>query len=137
MHFKQFHFFKRNLQKGPKCYEKMHGLGIIQKVQQYLKLVRIFWRNCLEFFSSQVNGGMHCFTRELKRPHQRQGAFLRHLKCPNQNRYEVQSCSTKKVGSSNWCRFFDPMIFRPLSPPSGGFIQKNPHESKFHLTRVI
>ena len=57
MHFKQFHFFKRDLQKGPKCYEKMHGLGIIQKVQQYLKLVRIFWRNCLEFFSSQVNGG--------------------------------------------------------------------------------
>ena len=56
MHFKQFHFFKRDLQKGPKCYEKMHGLGIIQKVQQYLKLVRIFWRNCLEFFSSQVNG---------------------------------------------------------------------------------
>ena len=59
MHFKQFHFFKRDLQKGPKCYEKMHGLGIIQKVQQYLKLVRIFWRNCLEFFSSQVNGAGH------------------------------------------------------------------------------
>ena len=39
-----------DLQKGPKCYKKMHGLGIIQKVQQYLKLVRIFWRNCLEFF---------------------------------------------------------------------------------------
>ena len=56
MHFKQFHFFKRDLQKGPKCYEKMHGLGIIQKVQQYLKLVRIFWRNCLEFFSFQMNG---------------------------------------------------------------------------------
>ena len=56
MHFKQFHFFKRDLQKGPKCYEKMHGLGIIQKVQQYLKLVCIFWRNCLEFFPFQMNG---------------------------------------------------------------------------------
>ena len=59
MHFKQFHFFKRDLQKGPKCYEKMHGLGIIQKVQQYLKLVRIFWRNCLEFCSFQINGDIH------------------------------------------------------------------------------
>ena len=56
MHLKQFHFFKRDLQKGPKCYEKMHDLGIIQKVQQYLKLVCIFWRNCLEFFSFQMNG---------------------------------------------------------------------------------
>ena len=56
MHFTQFHFFKRDLQKGPKCYEKMHGLGIIQKVQQYLKWVRIFWRNCSEFFSFQMNG---------------------------------------------------------------------------------
>ena len=66
MHFKQFHFFKCDLQKGPKCYEKMHGLGIIQKVQQYLKLVRIFWRNCLEFFSSQVNGVLgYCFQYAL------------------------------------------------------------------------
>ena len=55
----------------------------------------------------------------------------------NQNRYEAQSCSTKKVGFLKWCRFFDPMIFRPWPPPSGGFIQKIPHESEFHLTRVI
>ena len=47
-----------DLKKGPKCYEKMHGLGIIQKVQQYLKLVCILWRNCLEFFSFQMNGGL-------------------------------------------------------------------------------
>ena len=64
---------------------------------------------------------LHRFTRELKRPNQRQGAFLRHLKCPNQNGSEAQSCSTKKVGFSKWCRFFDSMIFRPWPLPSGGF----------------
>ena len=43
----------------------------------------------------------------------------------------------KKLVFSKWCQFFDPMIFRPWPPPSGGFIQKIPRESEFHLTRVI
>ena len=46
MHFKQFHFFKRDLQKGQNSYKKMHDLGIIQNVQQYPKLLCISWRNC-------------------------------------------------------------------------------------------
>ena len=80
---------------------------------------------------------MQRFMRELKRPNQRQGAFLRHLKCTNHPGYEAQSCSTQKVGFSKWRPFFDLMYFR-LSPlPSGGFIQKIPNEQEFHLTRVI
>ena len=47
MHFKQFHFFKRDLQKGQNFYKKMHDLGITQNVQQYPKLLRISWRNYL------------------------------------------------------------------------------------------
>ena len=46
----------------------MHGLGIIQKVQQYLKLVRIFWRNCLEFFSFQMNGERDSRRRDPRPP---------------------------------------------------------------------
>ena len=77
------------------------------------------------------------FTRELKRPNQRQGAFLRHLKCTNHPGYEAQSCSTQKVGFSKWRPFFDSMRFR-LSPlPSGGFIQKILNKQEFHLTMVI
>ena len=76
------------------------------------------------------------FTRELKRPNQRQGAFLRHLKCRNHPGTKVQSFSTQKVGFSKWCLFFDSMHFRPWPLPSGGFIQKNPCGQGFHLTRV-
>ena len=99
--------------------------------------------SCLWFghFSSRVKRCtrvcLQRFTRELKRPNQRQGAFLRHLKCTNHPGYEAQSCSTQKVGFSKWRPFFDSMRFR-LSPlPSGGFIQKILNEQKFHLTRVI
>ena len=62
--------------------------------------------------------------RELKRPNQRQGAFLRHLKCTNHPGYEAQSCSTQKVGFSKWRLFFDSMRFRPWPLPSGGFLKK-------------
>ena len=66
---------------------------------------------CLWFrhFSSNVKRCRHArvqrFTSELKRPNQRQGVFLRHLKCTNHPGYEVQSCSTQKVGFSK-CVFF-------------------------------
>ena len=50
--------------------------------------------------------------------------------------YEVQSCSTQKVGFSKWHPFFDSMHFRPWPLPSGGFIQKIPNGQGFHLTRV-
>ena len=43
----------------------------------------------------------------------------------------------KKLVFQSGVGFFDSMIFRPWPPPSGGFIQKIPHESEFHLTRVI
>ena len=76
------------------------------------------------------------FTSELKRPNQRQGAFLRHLKSTNHPWYEVQSCSTQKVGFLKWRPFFDLMNFRPWPLPSGGFIQKIPCGQGFHLTRV-
>ena len=46
--------------KRSKVLQKMHGLGITQNGQQYLKLVSIFWRNCLEFFSFQMNGVYGC-----------------------------------------------------------------------------
>ena len=97
---------------------------------------------CLWFgrFSSDVKRCRHtrvqCFMSELKRPNQRQGAFLRHLKCTNHPGYEAQSCSTQKVGFSKWRPFFDSMHFRPWPLPSGGFIQKIPNPSGFHLTRV-
>ena len=65
-----------------------------------------------------------------------QGAFLRHLKCTNHPGYEVQSCSIQKVGFLKWRPFFDLMHFRPWALPSGGFIQKIPNPSGFHLTRV-
>ena len=42
-----FIFFKPDLQKGQNFYKEMHDLGIIQNVQQYPKLLRISWRNCL------------------------------------------------------------------------------------------
>ena len=76
------------------------------------------------------------FTRELKPLKQRQGAFLRHLKCTNHPGYEAQSCSTQKVGFSKWRLSFDSMHFTPGTLPSGGFIQKIPHGQGFHLTRV-
>ena len=86
-------------------------------------------------FGSGISGGPHfssrmkccirvClqrFKRELKPPNQRKGAFLRHLRRRNHPEYEAQSCSTKKVGFSKWCRFFDRMIFRQWPLPSGGF----------------
>ena len=31
-------------------------ISILELAQQYLELVHIFWRNCLEFFSFQMNG---------------------------------------------------------------------------------
>ena len=65
------------------------------------------------------------FTRELKCPSQRQGAFLEHLKRTNHPRDEAQSCSTQKVGFSKWGPYFDLMHFRPWPLPSGGFL-KNP-----------
>ena len=98
---------------------------------------------CLWFgrFSSRVKCCRHAcmqrFTRELKCPNQRQGPFLGHLKCTNQPRTKAQSCSTQKVGFLKWCLFFDSMHFRPWPLPSGGFIQKIPNPSGFHLTRVI
>ena len=70
---------------------------------------------CLWFglFSSRekrcTHACLHRFTRELKRPNQRQGAFLRHLKCTNHPGYEAQSCSTQKVDFQSsvlflfWC----------------------------------
>ena len=79
---------------------------------------------------------LHRFTRELKRLNQRQGASLRDLKCTNHPEYEMQSCSTKKVGFSKWCLFFDSMHFRPWHLPFGGFIQKISSEQGFHLTGV-
>ena len=79
------------------------------------------WFRC---FSSRMKHYRHtcktCFMQELKRPNQRQRPFLRHWKCPNQNRYEAQSCSTKKVGFSKWQLFFDSMHFRTCPLPSGG-----------------
>ena len=84
-----------------------------------------------------THASLHRLTQELKRPNQRQRAFLRHLKCLIQNRYEAQSCSTKKVSFPKWCRFYVSMIFRPWPLPSGGFIQKIPHKSVSYLTRVI
>ena len=86
---------------------------------------------CLWFgrFSSRekrcTHASLHRFTQELKRPNQRQRAFLRHLKCLNQNRYEAQSCSTQKVGFSKWRSFFDSMHFRPWPLPSGGFLKNS------------
>ena len=97
---------------------------------------------CLSFghFSSDVkcctSVCLQRFTSELKRLNQRQGAFLRHLKCTNHPGYEAQSCSTQKVGFSKWRLFFDLMNFRPWALPSGGFIQKIPNPSGFHLTKV-
>ena len=38
------------------------------------------------------------FKRELKRPNQRQGAFLGPLKCLNDPGTKVQSCRPQKVG---------------------------------------
>ena len=76
------------------------------------------------------------FTLELKQLNQRQGAFLRNLKCTNHPRYEAQSCSTQKVGFTKWRLFFDLMHFRPWPLPSGGFFQKIPNGQGFHLTRV-
>ena len=76
------------------------------------------------------------FTSELKRPNQRQGAFLRHLKCMNHPGYEAQSCSTQKVGILEWGLFFDLIYFIPWPLPFGGFIQKNPRGQGFHLTWV-
>ena len=103
-----------------------------------LKNAPCLWFGC---FSSDVKRCRHArvqsFMLELKRPNQRQGAFLRHLKYTNHPGYEVQSCSTKKVGNSKWHMVFDSMHFRPCPLPSSGFIQKIPHESGFHLTRVI
>ena len=99
--------------------------------------------SCLWFrrFSSRVKRCRHtrlqCFTWELKHPNERQGAFLGHQKCTNQPGYEVQSCSTKTLGFSNWHPFFYSMHFRPYPLPSGGFIQKICNPSGFHLTRVI
>ena len=87
-----------------------------------LKNAPCFWIGC---FSSCVKRCIHvclqCFTRELKCPNQRQGAFLGHLKCTNHPENEAQSCCTQKVGFSKWCLFFDPMHFRPWPLPYGGF----------------
>ena len=98
---------------------------------------------CLWFgrFSSRVKRCRHMrvqrFTWELKRPKQRQDAFLRHLGCPNHPLPKVQSCRSQKVGFSKWCLFFISIQFRPWPLPSGGFIQKIPNPSGFHLTRII
>ena len=79
---------------------------------------------------------MQRFMRELKRPNQRQGAFLGHLKCTNHPVYEAQSGGTQKAGFLKCYLFFDLMHFRPWPLPSGGFIQKIPNGQGFHLTRV-
>ena len=79
----------------------------------------------LEHFSSCVKCCIHArmqhFTRELKRPNQRQGEVLGCLKCTNHPGTKVQSCRSQKVGFSKWCLFFDSMNFRPSPLPSGGF----------------
>ena len=68
---------------------------------------------CLSFgrFSSNMKRCRHTrmqrFTRELKRPNQRQGPFLGHLKCSNHPGTKVQSCRYQKVGFTKWRRFFD------------------------------
>ena len=80
---------------------------------------------------------MERFKLELERPNQRQGAFLRHLKSLNQPRNEAQSCSTKKVGISNWCLFFDSMHFRPWPLPSGGFLKKPADKVLIFLLKTI
>ena len=85
-----------------------------------LKNAPCLWFGC---FSSHVKR-CTCLSLQLKRPHQRQGAFLRHLKCTNHPGYEAQSCSTQKVGFSKWRLYFDSMCFRPWPLPSGGFLKK-------------
>ena len=98
---------------------------------------------CLWFgrFSSRVKRctrvRLQRFTRELKRPNQRQGAFLRHLKCTNHPGYEAQSCSTQKVGFSKWRLFFDSMHFRPWPLPSGGFLKKPTDKVLIFLLKTI
>ena len=74
------------------------------------KNATFLWFRC---FSSRVK---HCrrvflqrFTRELKRPNQRRGAFLGPLKCSNHPGTKVQSWRSQKVGIEKWRRFFDSM----------------------------
>ena len=70
-----------------------------------------------ERFSSHVKRCIRVclqrFTRELKSPYQRQGAYLRHLECLNHHLPKVQSCRSQKVGFSKWCLFFILMQFWP------------------------
>ena len=77
-----------------------------------LKNAPCFWIGC---FSSCVKRCIHvclqCFTRELKCPNQRQGAFFRHLKCMNQPGPKAQCCTIQTVCFSKWCPFFDLMHF--------------------------
>ena len=62
------------------------------------------------------------FMRELKRPNQRQGAFLGPLKCSNHLETKVKSCRSQKVGIKKWRRFFDSMQFAHAQCPLVGFI---------------
>ena len=106
-------------------------------------LYRLKNASCLWFgrFSSRVKRCicvcLQRFMRELKHPNQRQGAFLRPLKWTNHPGVKAQSCISQKVGFSKWCLLFDLIYFWPCPLPSGGFIQKIPNPSRFHLTRVI
>ena len=54
----------------------MHGPANIQKVQEYLKLASIFRRNCLEFFSFQMNGGLRMFQIGIVIPNRLTSVFL-------------------------------------------------------------
>ena len=84
--------------------------------------------SCLWFwcFSSHVKRCRHTrmqrFTRELKRPNQRQGPFLGHLKCSNHPGTKVQSWRSQKVGITEWHWFFDSMQFAYAQCPLVGFI---------------
>ena len=87
------------------------------------KSASCLWFGC---FSSRVKRCIRVclqrFTRELKRPNQRQDAFLSPLKCSNHPGTKVQSCRSQKVGFSKWRRFFDPMQFAYAQCPLVGFI---------------
>ena len=88
-----------------------------------LKNAPCFWIGC---FSSCVKRCIHVclqrFTRELKRPNQRQGPFLGHLECSNHPGTKVQSWRSQKVGITEWRRFFDSMQFAYAQCPLVGFI---------------
>ena len=90
------------------------------------------------FSVNQIFLGIRTFCHVgAESPNERQGAFSKHLKCTKHPGYELQSCSTQKVGFSKWRPFFDSMHFWTCSAPSGGFLKKEARTFGFHLTRGI